>query len=226
MVRFVYIIWAASWQNQQCACAPSEDSDQPGHQSLRCPHEKKLESLSTHWARSEDSDQTRRMPRLIWVFAGRTLTLLVLSRGCSFKECARGILGKCTATVLTSKKGYRKILSNDCRHSMHLVIGFSSPEPKAHTRAYSIGRHPSLVRRQHFQTTSPLNLFRFLPYFTYNIYMHGGSNSCVFVPIGQKLWLIWQLIVAIDLQWEKLKLAFIVISLQIFWQNFTEIFLE
>ena len=25
------IIWAATWQNQQCGCAPSEDSDQPGH---------------------------------------------------------------------------------------------------------------------------------------------------------------------------------------------------
>ena len=24
-------IWAASWQNQQSGCAPSEDSDQPGH---------------------------------------------------------------------------------------------------------------------------------------------------------------------------------------------------
>ena len=23
--------WVASWQNQQCGCAPSEDSDQPGH---------------------------------------------------------------------------------------------------------------------------------------------------------------------------------------------------
>ena len=23
--------WAASWQNQQCGCASSEDSDQPGH---------------------------------------------------------------------------------------------------------------------------------------------------------------------------------------------------
>ena len=30
-------------------------------------------------ADSEDSDQTRRMPRLIWVFAGRTVTLMVLS---------------------------------------------------------------------------------------------------------------------------------------------------
>ena len=24
-------VWAASWQNQQCGCAPSEDSGQPGH---------------------------------------------------------------------------------------------------------------------------------------------------------------------------------------------------
>ena len=26
-----FVIWAASWQNQQNGCAPSEDSDQPGH---------------------------------------------------------------------------------------------------------------------------------------------------------------------------------------------------
>ena len=34
---------------------------------------------------SEDSDQTGRMPRLIWVFAGRTLILLVLSCRGSFQ---------------------------------------------------------------------------------------------------------------------------------------------
>ena len=33
---------------------------------------RKLGSLATHWAHSKDSDQTGRMPRLIWVFAGRT----------------------------------------------------------------------------------------------------------------------------------------------------------
>ena len=42
---------------------------------------RKLGSLATHWAHSEDSDQTGRMPRLIWVFAGRTVILLVLSWG-------------------------------------------------------------------------------------------------------------------------------------------------
>ena len=41
---------------------------------------RKLGSLATHWAHSEDSDQTGRMPRLIWVFAGRIVILLVLSR--------------------------------------------------------------------------------------------------------------------------------------------------
>ena len=38
-----------------------------------------LGPLATHWAHSEDSDPTGRIPRLIWVFAGRTLILLVLS---------------------------------------------------------------------------------------------------------------------------------------------------
>ena len=37
-------------------------------------------------ADSEDSDQTGRMPSLIWVFAGRTITLLVLSCRGSYKK--------------------------------------------------------------------------------------------------------------------------------------------
>ena len=52
-------------------------------------------SLSVQWvakdkgflrADSEDSDQTGRMPRLIWVFDGSTVTLLVLSWSGSFNE--------------------------------------------------------------------------------------------------------------------------------------------
>ena len=43
-----------------------------------------LGPLATHWAHSKDSDQIGRMPRLIWVFAGRTLILLVLSSRGSF----------------------------------------------------------------------------------------------------------------------------------------------
>ena len=40
---------------------------------------RKLGSLATHWTHSEDSDQTGRMPRLIWFFTGRTFSLLVWS---------------------------------------------------------------------------------------------------------------------------------------------------
>ena len=43
---------------------------------------RKLGFLAAHWADSEDSDQIGRMPRLIWVYAGRTvISLLVLSWG-------------------------------------------------------------------------------------------------------------------------------------------------
>ena len=80
-----YHIWAATWQKEQNECAPSEDSDQPGHPSSLSTW-RKLGSWATHWAHSEDSDQTGRMPRLIWVFAGRTLILLILSCRGSFKQ--------------------------------------------------------------------------------------------------------------------------------------------
>ena len=57
-------------------CAPSGDSDQPGHPpslirvfAVRSVVAKDPSFLH---ADSEDSDQTGRMPRLIWVFAGRT----------------------------------------------------------------------------------------------------------------------------------------------------------
>ena len=56
------------------------------------PAWRNLGSLATNWADSEDSDQTGRMPRLFWVFAWRTLILLVLSWGGShilFKQTAR-----------------------------------------------------------------------------------------------------------------------------------------
>ena len=48
---------------------------------------KKLGSLVTHWAHSEESDQTGWMPRLIRVFAGCTVILLVLSCGGSDITC-------------------------------------------------------------------------------------------------------------------------------------------
>ena len=77
--------WAASWQNQQYGmCAQrrlrsawaSVQSDQSSLSAWR-----KLGPWATHWAQSEDSDQTGRMPRLIGVFAGHIVILLFLSCG-------------------------------------------------------------------------------------------------------------------------------------------------
>ena len=59
-------ICATIWQNQQSDCTPSEDSDQPGHPPSL------ISLLLSAW-------RNLGMPRLIWVFAGRTLILLVLS---------------------------------------------------------------------------------------------------------------------------------------------------
>ena len=45
-----------------------------------------LGSLATHWVHSKDSDQTLRMPWLIWVFTGLTLILLILSYRSSYMQ--------------------------------------------------------------------------------------------------------------------------------------------
>ena len=82
----VTIIWAATWQNQQNDCAPSEDSDQHGHSpslirvfAVRmkkpCALNYQLSAPGRLW-----------MPRLIRVFVGRTLILLVLSCRGSFVD--------------------------------------------------------------------------------------------------------------------------------------------
>ena len=66
-------------------------TDQPGHPPVWSESSLsawwKFGSLATHWAHNEDSDQTGRMPRLIWVFAGRTVIVLVLSWGSSVVFC-------------------------------------------------------------------------------------------------------------------------------------------
>ena len=55
------------YKTNKMTCAPSEDSDQPGHPLSQWVAE---DPMFLH-ADSEDSDQTGRMSRLIWVFAGR-----------------------------------------------------------------------------------------------------------------------------------------------------------
>ena len=65
-------MWATAWQNQQNGmCAQQRlgsawASTQSDQSSLSAW------SLARHWAHSEVSNQTGRMPRLIWAFVGRT----------------------------------------------------------------------------------------------------------------------------------------------------------
>ena len=78
-------IWAATWQNQQNECAPSEDSDQPGHPprlirvfAVRMKKPWVLSyPLSAQWRVWSDWADAG-------VFAGHTLILLVLSCRGSF----------------------------------------------------------------------------------------------------------------------------------------------
>ena len=76
--------WAASWQNQQNDCA------QQRLRSAWASTQTDRSSLCAQWVAKDssflhaDSGDSGRMPRLIWVFAGRTIILLVLSRSGSF----------------------------------------------------------------------------------------------------------------------------------------------
>ena len=82
--------WAASWQNQQkdlCDQRPPKTQISLGvrpvwSESSLGAHRVAEDSVFLH-ADSEDSDQTGRMPRLIWVFAGRRDHFIILSWGSS-----------------------------------------------------------------------------------------------------------------------------------------------
>ena len=84
-IQPMYYRWATTWQNQQNECAPIEDSDQPGHPpslirvfAVRSMGREgpKLSSYGQRWLWSDWADAQADLHR---VFAGRTVTLLVLS---------------------------------------------------------------------------------------------------------------------------------------------------
>ena len=101
---------------------------------------RKLGSLATYWAHSEYSDQTGRMPRLIWVFAGRTVILLVLSWGGSnrlmvwtrYKRNYTNLLRQMRISVFELSREImalfvlRKFIlqTRMCRHSVGLDVWF------------------------------------------------------------------------------------------------------
>ena len=87
---------------------------------------RKLGSLATHLAHSEDSDQTGWMPRLIWVFAGRTVILLVLSWRGSY------VVGLIRITLLRwflwEHRTYMKQINSQYEHILWVIIRIASIE--------------------------------------------------------------------------------------------------
>ena len=74
-MRVMYT-WATTWQNQQTKMCPQQRQISLHHrpvwsESLLSAW-KQVRYLATHKADSDDTDQTGRMPGLIWVFAGDT----------------------------------------------------------------------------------------------------------------------------------------------------------
>ena len=78
------------YKTNKMTCAPSEDSDQPGHPPSWWVAE---DPMFLH-ADSEDSDQTGRMSRLIWVFGGRRghFVGLVARRLYKSEPCSKKVL--------------------------------------------------------------------------------------------------------------------------------------
>ena len=104
-------MWASARQNQQNGRCPQQRLRSAWASPLS---DKRLSSLSTcrkfgtsatHWEHSEDSDQAGRMPRLIWVFAGRTchfVGFVMKWLSCSTVRLSTGLVPDCLCRAQTS----------------------------------------------------------------------------------------------------------------------------
>ena len=85
-------------------------------------------------ADSEDSDHTGWMPRQIWVFAGRTVILLVLSWGSSFVASSMKAHNKTHATTCMHQSfcwpcsQMRQGIEGQARHKYHVFISAPSQQ--------------------------------------------------------------------------------------------------
>ena len=90
---WICAIWATTWQNQQNERAPNKDTDQPGHPPslirVFAVRMKKPLVLSYPLSAQQRLWSDWVDARLIWVFAGRTLTWMVLSCRGSFVKSLR-----------------------------------------------------------------------------------------------------------------------------------------
>ena len=104
---------------------------------------RKLGSLDTQWVHSADSDQTGQMPRLIWVFAGHTVILLVLSWGISvFVKVPWACQFHCTCHTYLLTSAVPVFLSV-------LLVHLSVTGGKMCTRGHSVRTEETLLLHDH-----------------------------------------------------------------------------
>ena len=114
-------IWAATWQNQQNECAPSVDSDQPGHPPslirVFAVRVKKLWTLSYPLSAQRRlwSDWPRHNKTNKVTVDGRTVTLLVLSCRSSYILCSYTMYIVGTAYWIIKWASSRENLSSNLR---------------------------------------------------------------------------------------------------------------
>ena len=123
-------------KTNKMACASSEDSDQPGHSpSLIRVFAVRMKKT---WALNYPLSAQRRLWS-DWMDKPKTLQTGRMPR---------------LIWVFAARSHFVGFVM--LRLSYEEFAFINSPEPKAHRWAYSIGRHPSSVRCQYFQTTSPI----------------------------------------------------------------------
>ena len=94
------------YKTNKMTCASSEDSDQPGHPPSQWVAE---DPVFLH-SDSEDSDQTGRMSRLIWVFAGRRghFVVLVVRRFIKSEPYSKKVLNAASLQCTRGKSSVAK----------------------------------------------------------------------------------------------------------------------
>ena len=134
---------------------------------------RKLGSLATQWVHNEDSDQTGWMPRLIWVFAGHTVILLVLSWGSSFYN----LVSKIAIFLTISQVGITMSNESSDPHHENSGVGPSS------TFRFSRGQSPRFIKnsisgKRTYGKTDKVGIWwRFadnFPYFSIKTYVVGS----------------------------------------------------
>ena len=188
-------------KTNKMACATTDDSDQPGYPpsliSLRS-----IGSSAAHWGHCENSDQTGRMPRLIWVFTGSPYHFVVF-----FMRWLNFFFFLPFWLIAWKKLKWKSTL-----------YFFSLPEPKGHRWAYSVGRHLSSAVVTHtLRTSSPQKLLSNQSQISYGASLGWGNESFVQTILVTGPRIDWSISVKLGIQHRALEYYHICYMVTLHW---------